>query len=389
MANRVKMMTNQLTINRKYFTTFKEKTYLHPLIDNNLIDKIDLSFRVFDDTFDLITSDNKNEYQVHLAFSGGKDSHILLAVYLLWTKVTNKKLPLSVVFADTLLEESLIYNLLDKAKQLCNEHGIKLIQAINNKSYWFYQFAYGYAVPDYKLRWCTTELKVKPMKRVKDKDSILITLTGRHYGESNARDVRLKTANQCGTNECGIDKLKKTIDPILHWRNCDVWDGLFFLEDYLYNDAFNTIQGTYINHTDIVTGSLRLGCVMCPVISINNIKKKGNLNILNIRLLLEELRKCHRIAAPPLKNSVDTRRGAIYKPDRIIIWEKIKPLLLLEKLITNEDIQRIDNELDRHGYPITYPKDWIKSEEEKIKRLKANNILFDVHSLPLFKSFYS
>jgi 3'-phosphoadenosine 5'-phosphosulfate sulfotransferase (PAPS reductase)/FAD synthetase len=389
MANRIGIMANQLTTKRRYFTTFEEKTYLHPLIDDNLIDKIDLSFKVFDDTFNLIKSDNKNNYQVHLAFSGGKDSHILLAIYLLWTKVTNNKLPLSVVFADTLLENRLIYKLLEQIKLLCLDNNIKFIQAINNKSYWFYQFAYGYAVPDYRIRWCTTELKINPMKRLKEKKHILITFTGRHYGESVTRDIRLDKLNQCGSNECGVNKIKKSKEPILHWRNCDVWDGLFFLEDYLYPNAFNTIQETYINHTDIITGSLRLGCVMCPVKSVNKVKKEEGLSILNIRLLLEELRKCHRISAPPLKNSLDTRRGAIYKPDRIIIWEKIKPLLLMEKLITNEDIQKIDKELARHGYPITYPKDWIKSEEEKIKKLKANNILFDVHLLPLFKTFYN
>lgn len=307
------------------------------------------------------------DQEYSLAFSGGKDSHVLLATYVLYLKLGNQPLNLTVKFADTKLEHHSLYKTIDRTKEYCDRLNIPFEIVQGEKSYWFIQFALGYPVPGFRNRWCTSKLKVQPVQPSRKTK----TLSGRHLGESKARDNRLNKT--CGSDTCGADMIKDKYDPLLHWRNCQIWDAIFYFDGkFLYNGAFNLLKEQYEQAQDDKTGSLRLGCFMCPVISLkttNQNQKSGLIDndAVKIRLLLEDLRKARRIKSPRTK-----KNGAIFVGDRRKYWELLdKEYLLANGWIEQEDIESITRSLvSDYSYPPTYTKDWI-NEQHKILALET------------------
>lgn len=327
--------------------------------DKPLLSKIEQAIANFDNL------DLSKKY--HLAFSGGKDSHALLIIFLLWQKIRNVNTDnFTVLFADTLLETSALYSLITTIENTV--FTVKIERVKPEHSYWWYQFAYGFPVPDHFNRWCTRYLKVNLMKNRGT------PITGRHYGESSARDARISS---CSSGECGVDKIKTSIDPIVNFRNCDVWDLIFYSDGTcLYEGVFDSLKSTY-NQSEDTNGSLRMGCFMCPVISINTLKKSSDrYAFVSVREFLEELRKCQRINSPRTK-----KRGAIYVSDRRIMWQKLnKELLLSLGYITQSEIELISECLESdYSYPKTYAREWIDCEH---KRLEQQTIYT---GLPLFE----
>ncbi len=296
-------------------------------------------------------------------FSGGKDSHVILGIYLLYLKLGYSQLNINVGFADTKIEHHSLYQVIDKAKEWCESNQLKFLTVYSPKSYWFVQYAYGYPVPDFRIRWCTGKLKVQPLKKIKT-----IPITGRHLGESIARDNRIKR-DYCGTNECGTDKLK-AFEPIIHFRNCTVWDCLFYFDGIvLYKGCFDLLKQTYKQAGDSKNGSLRMGCFMCPVIAVNTLKKNLeneliDVSALEIRLHLEKLRQAKRI-----NNQKTNKRGAIYVVDRRNNWKTLnKDYLLTNNWITEDDIKQITTALESdYAYPPTYKKEWIDLQHAQIE----------------------
>lgn len=311
--------------------------------DISLLNKIKNSIEIFDN---LSPAKNYN-----LAFSGGKDSHALLICFLLWQKISQKSTDnFTVRFADTLLETNSIHLIVDKI--LATITTVKFIKVKPEHSYWYWQFGIGYPVPNWRNRWCTGKLKIIPMKSSKE-----ISITGRHLGESLARDNRLS----CNSGECGIDKMSNTIDPLLEFRNCDVWDLIFYADaTILYKGVFNLLKATYSENTDI-KGSLRMGCFMCPVISLNKLKSNDGEGM-PFRMILEKLRNARRINSPRTKKA-----GSIYVGDRLSIWQELNHSLLISLgYLKKEEKAEIDFLLSIGTYPKTYSQEWINSEHLRI-----------------------
>lgn len=343
-------------------------------IDDDLLGKILESI----DTIAGLSSDRVYS----ISFSGGKDSHVVLGVYSLYLQLGGKPLDMKVIFADTGLEPVGIYHVIDLAADFCEDRGIPFERVYSNKSFWFYQFVRGYPVPGDKYRWCTSRLKTDPLDKIKT-----ISLTGRHYGESANRDERLnKEYKSCGSNECGIDKIKKEkrIDLILNWRNCEVWDFIFFADgNCLYDGVFNALQNKYKKAEDIQSGSLRMGCAFCPVVGQGTIRKKFENGIVpsfvvKIRAILEKLRASDKIRSPKTG-----RLGACSVFVRRQLWQEVlfyKTELLEFGWISQEDIDLVTKALkDDYCYPPSYPRYWIEQEHEI---LLSKNIYT---GLPLFE----
>lgn len=303
----------------------------------------------------------KNQEYV-LGFSGGKDSHVLLGIYILYLKLGNPPLDLIVKFADTKLEHESLCKTISLSKKHCEYCKIPFAIVQSKNSYWWMQFALGYPVPNHRNRWCTGKLKIQPMQLSKKIKSI----TGRHLGESRSRDQKLAKTS-CGSDSCGSDLIKDKYDPLMHWRNCQIWDALFVFDSMLlYDNCFNLLQAQYEQAEDIKTGSLRMGCFMCPVISVKTIEQNYNSRLIdqkgvNIRYLLEELRLEPRINSAKTKN-----KGAIFIGSRRKYWKLLDKNYLLEnKWIAQEDIDEIDNAIkSNYSYPPTYKKDWIDKQHE-------------------------
>lgn len=334
--------------------------------DVPLLQKISDAIEIFD------SLDLSKTYTI--GFSGGKDSHALLICFLLWKQIRNITTDnFTVVFSDTMLEVESLYLVVENIEKYCKN--IIFERRKPEHTYWYYQFVVGYPVPTHFNRWCTKSLKVDPMN-----SKGAIPITGRHLGESKDRDNRLQSS--CSSGECGIDKIKKSYDPIINFRNCDVWDLIFFADGtVLYDGVFNLLRNTY-NQSEDKSGSLRMGCIMCPVISVSSLSSNiSSKPFLGIRDTLEKLRKCRRILNPKLK-----KLGAIYIGDRRLIWKQLnKELLLSFGYITLDEIDLIDELIcSDYSYPKTYTKDWVDSEHKKILYTAISNT-FNYSDLPLFK----
>ena len=112
--------------------------------------------------------------------------------------------------------------------------------------------------------------------------------------------------------------------------------------------------------------SLRLGCFMCPVITLTTIVSNLENGLIDryaveIRLLLEKLREAKRINNPRTK-----KLGAIYVAERRLTWEKLSfyfGYLLKHNWIEPKDIIAITEALKSdYAYPPTYSKEWIDSQ---------------------------
>lgn len=322
----------------------------------NLESKISQSLSVFDNL------DRAKSYT--LAFSGGKDSHVILSLYFEWLNRGNPQLNLQVVFADTLLEVAKLYTLIDAVEMTCQQRGVTFERAKRpiGRDFWVVLFGLGYPVPTYRNRWCTNYLKVQPMNKLKG-----IPITGVHFGESKHRDKKL---NNCSSGECGINDLKQTVEPIKEWFNCDVWDYIIlYMDKVLYPQSSEKLLDMY-EIAESTNGSLRMGCFMCPVVSEKTIADNVGKNITpplasNVRHILEKLRSEPRI------NSQRTKKaGSILVDSRVKIWAELTPYfeeMVNYGWISKEVINKVNQMLSERTYPPTYKPDWIKSEEIRLK----------------------
>ena len=322
--------------------------------DRPLLDAIALAIDNF------VTLSPQQRYTLN--FSGGKDSHVLLGIYLLYLKLNHTPLDLVVKFADTELESKDLYCVVEKAESWAELNQIAMMRVKSDKSYWFIQYALGYPVPTHFARWCTGRLKIDPLEKA-PRGQKRTPITGRHLGESSVRDKRLKSG--CTSGECGTDKIKKSIDPILHFTNCMVWDSLFYFDGIvLPKSSFDYLSQMYKQQETTKEGSLRMGCFHCPVVAIKTLEKNVQNSTLTeeglqIRYHLEELRAAKRINNPRTKKA-----GAIHIEDRRKSWQGLdKDYLLKENYITQQDIDLIDETLKSdYAYPPLYKKEWIDQQ---------------------------
>ena len=242
--------------------------------------------------------------------------------------------------------------------------GIEFVRTLPDlkDDFWVLQFGIGYPVPDHKIRWCTSRLKIDPIAKVGG-----TAITGAHMGESTKRNKRLE---KCGSSECGIDMITGKIDAIAKWSNCQVWDWIILEgDDALYPGFFDLINSTY-EISSGSDGSLRMGCFMCPVISPNTVKYKQDLGAVPdfsymVRKILDKLREGRRIKSPRTGNN-----GAIYIGDRRECWELLKPYFPRMKelgFISDPVIEKVESMLELGTYPKTYKPDWIAQQEQIIE----------------------
>jgi phosphoadenosine phosphosulfate reductase len=180
----------------------------------------------------------------HVAFSGGKDSCVLL-------DLVKKALPKGsfvVVFGDTAMEFPDTYDVIKKTKQQCAEDDIPFYIAkshIDPKDSWEL-----FGPPSRVLRWCCSVHKSTPqtlkLREITGKDDYTgLAFVGVRAQESLAR-------SQYDYFNIG-KKVKGQYDfyPVLEWTSAEVWL-------YVYANAI-TINTSYKR------GNSRAGCLFCPM----------------------------------------------------------------------------------------------------------------------------
>lgn len=245
----------------------------------------------FAQTIELLRFYRQSHKHWAAAYSGGKDSTATVAVVIqaIQQGLIEPPESLTVIYADTRQELPPLHDNAMKLLELARKIGFntRVCCAELDNRFWVYILGRGVPSPNNgTFRWCTERIKINPMRfNLQDllsglpEGQRLLMLTGRRIGESAARDRTI--ALSCGKDggECGQGAFRQatnaeidTIDPIIHWRECHVWDYLIEseIEHGLPTMAVAEIYGLSLSQTgesqdeDI---SHRTGCIGCPLVS--------------------------------------------------------------------------------------------------------------------------
>jgi len=214
----------------------------------------------------------------YVMYSGGKDSTAALVLTLEALKDTDASV--EVLYCDTQLEIPTLYQFAQEFIGFLATRGVKttVLTPDPEESFWVLVIGKGYPMPHNGFRWCTARLKVRPVERymetVAEQESQGLVVTGVRFGESDARDLRLKLSCSRG-GECGqgiwFDESSRLglgyFSPIVIWRECDVWDFLTFIAPkWGYPTA--GISAVYQGR------ETRFGCWTCSVVSQDRTMQK-------------------------------------------------------------------------------------------------------------------
>lgn len=187
----------------------------------------------------------KNKLDIfHVAFSGGKDSTVLL-------DLVKKALPKDsfvVIFGDTGMEFPDTYKTVEYTKKQCEEDGISFHIARSHfdpKDSWKL-----FGPPARVLRWCCSVHKSAPqtlkIREITGKDNYIgMDYVGVRAHESVARSKY--DYENFGKKQKG----QYSFNPILEWTSAEIWLYIFF-------------NHLYINET-YKKGNSRAGCLLCPM----------------------------------------------------------------------------------------------------------------------------
>ena len=180
----------------------------------------------------------------HVAFSGGKDSCVLL-------DLVKKALPKGsfvVVFGDTGMEFPDTYEVIKKIKKQCIEDEIPFYIAkshLNPKESWEL-----FGPPSRALRWCCSVHKSTPqtlkLREITGKDSY----TGLAFVGIRAQESATRAEYEYFSDGKKI-KGQSSHNSILEWTSAEVWLHIY-ANNVLINEAYKK-------------GNSRAGCIFCPM----------------------------------------------------------------------------------------------------------------------------
>lgn len=204
------------------------------VIENTTVKKIVKEYEKFKKKLDIF----------HVAFSGGKDSAVLLDL----VKKALPKESFVVIFGDTGMEFPDTYDAVAITKRQCEEEGIPFYTA---RSHFEPQESWNlFGPPARVLRWCCSVHKSTPqtllMREITGKnDYVGMDFVGVRAHESITRS-KYEYEN-FGKKQKG----QYSYNPILEWTSAEVWLYMFHNNIHI-NDAYKK-------------GNPRAGCMFCPM----------------------------------------------------------------------------------------------------------------------------
>jgi DNA sulfur modification protein DndC len=212
-------------------------------VDDGLIKKIDNVFKIFN----IITGEWS---ELIFAYSGGKDSTLLLLLFYRWLKSKNshqKKYSITLLHNDTFGEinpmelwaREFMQEIARRIRDMGHEVEIIITAPPAVDTFYWRVLVRGYPAPTYNFRWCVKLLKLQPTKRslkeILDVKNDPLLLLGSRETESISRRRSLNTryggcpmgpgkchAYYFSTEANGINK----VAPLRDWTNTDVWTYL-------------------------------------------------------------------------------------------------------------------------------------------------------------------
>ena len=231
---------------------------LPSFVNSSFKPKFEESINIFEQLY------KKNRRWV-VTYSGGKDSTALV-VLSLYMKTLHPDIDLNITYSDTMMEipqmSTVAYSFLTAIEKHYPAQ-VRIVKPEIEDAYWVRMIGRGYPPPGPRFRWCTPKMKIKPSRKLHEDSGLFIT--GLRIGESQQRDIRLKSS--ClngGANECGSDVWvnQKGIDvaaPIIHWTADEVWY-------FLMIPGKKAIPETQLVVDLYGNTAMRFGCWMCTVV---------------------------------------------------------------------------------------------------------------------------
>lgn len=187
----------------------------------------------------------KNKLDIfHVAFSGGKDSAVLLDL----VKKALPKKSFVVVFGDTGMEFPDTYKLVEQVKKTCQDEEIPFY--VSNSHFEPKESWHMFGPPARVLRWCCSVHKSTPqtlkLREITGKnDYVGLDYVGVRKYESTARSTY--QYENYGKKQKG----QYSHNSILEWTSAEIWMYI-----YMYNLPINEAYKK---------GNSRAGCLFCPM----------------------------------------------------------------------------------------------------------------------------
>ena len=190
---------------------------------------------------------------IHVSFSGGKDSLVVLDL----AQSALKQRPVKAFIVNTGLE---FPETIDFARDYCSRNNIELHEADAGDAFWEHLENFGPPAKDF--RWCCKVCKLAPASTVIEEcannGAVCITIDGKRKHESFSRArVAASEMNPFVPNQLNIF-------PIRDWRAIEVWLYIHW-RGLAYNPLYDM-------------GFERVGCHLCPAALSAEYKRMGELH---------------------------------------------------------------------------------------------------------------
>lgn len=316
-----------------------------------------------------------------VAYSGGKDSTAVLQLVfeMLLNLGSSAHKPVFVVSSDTQVEApnvaAYVAASLEKIRKSAESLNLPLsthlVSPPPEESFWGKLIGKGYPPPSRWFRWCTSNMKIKPSRRIIEditrKHGSVILILGTRVSESaqRGRTMQAREINSKGLNPHHEIPNALVATPIAHWSTEDVWEYLSTVKcpwggDHgylisLYRQANGGECPVIFDLSTPSCGGSRFGCWTCTVVkedkSLQGFIRSGEEHLqplVDFRNWLIELRD-----RPGYRS--DTKRNGNAGPGPFLPsarQEILDQLLALEKqtgvpLISDEELVYIQQEWSR------------------------------------------
>lgn len=293
-----------------------------------------------------------------IAFSGGKDSSALLClVYDRFLKLRHLGIPkLDVLYCDTKSENPIVDSFAKRFLKAFSDEAASndvtvqtsIVSPTADRTFLSRVIGRGYPPPTNSFRWCTTELRIRPVEHHLAGLENAVVALGVRESESRQRDRTLASHKDPFWMVAQSAKSKrKYYTPIRAMQTEDVWDTIFFtkypmaLERQKLWDLYADAGGDcpIIRTADASPcASGRFGCWTCTVVrrdrSGENLSKKGYpmmMSLLNFRQMMLDVRNDPEMRWPIRRNG-SRGFGPLTIAARKILLEEIKRIERLEEI---------------------------------------------------------
>ena len=316
-----------------------------------------------------------------VAYSGGKDSTLVLQLvydFLIHEQRTgNVHKPIFVISSDTRVEApnvaSYVAKTLQKVAEAAEAHKLplhtRLVTPQAEESYWGKLIGLGYPSPTRWFRWCTTNMKIKPSRRVieeitREYGSVILLLGTRSSESANrSRSISGRDLNDRGLNPHHEIPNALVATPIVNWSTDEVWEYLYTNDppwggDHnfmlsLYRQANSGECPVVLDLNTPSCGGSRFGCWTCTVVkedkSLQGFIESGEawMQPLNeFRNWLKDIREESQRRSPLRRDGRSAGPGPFNPKTRMEILDRLLSLEQKVKftLIADEDLAYIQQE---------------------------------------------